>query len=358
MADEDPPDDWQSAPALIEFNVQTIEEVPAHSGSEGAGIDSLTLKITPFIHPSTSPGIYPFRVTADSTEAKIFGLSALDPSLNHRTGAGDVAFIQVESFFDPRVAVQPAAQSAKPGIGVYYTVEGTNMGNNEDSMSVAVDFKNFNEVDCTLTTRGTLPGCPYRAEPTVIQVNWTTVVSLATLFGPLSPLGSATDSLGITVPGDWEGMEDTTYLYEVTSVSLEDDDPPASNSIIVEHTVLATKESMVRYIQHEVLDLIAEIETVNALGIKTGGLLPIALHPVNGKVEQALELILSGRMAGASNTLKSSIKVMEAFVHALDGFNGKGNKIPADLDADWHARAAAIIADLQVAASSEVASAP
>jgi len=361
MADEDPPDNWQSVPPLIEFNVQIIDPVPEHMESDDAGIDSLTLKITPFIHPSTSPGIYPFRVTADSMEAKGFGLSALDPSLNHRIGAADIAFIKVESFYDPRVAVVaqdyfPAAPSAKPGISIVYTVEGTNMGNSEDRMSVSVEFKDFNEAGCTLTTRGTLPGCPYRAEPTMIQDGWTTIASLATRFpldpfDSLAPLGSATDVLSITAPGDWEGMVDTTYLYEVTTTSLEDDDPPASNLVVVEHIVLATKESMVRYIRHEILDLITEIETANAQGIKTGGLLPIAMHPIQAKIDQALELILSGKTAKASNALESSVKVMEAFVHALDGYNGKGNKIPADQDADWHARAAAIIADLQVAAN-------
>jgi hypothetical protein len=146
-------------------------------------------------------------------------------------------------------------------------------------------------------------------------------------------------------------MVDTTYLYEVTTTSLEDDDPPVSNMVVVEYTVLSTKESMVRYIRHEIQDLITEIETANAQGIKTGGLLPIAKQPIQAKIERALELILSGKTAAASNVLESSVKVMEAFVHALDGYNGKGTKIPAEQDADWHARAAAIIADLQVAAS-------
>jgi len=41
----------------------------------------------------------------------------------------------------------------------------------------------------------------------------------------------------------------------------------------------------------------------------------------------------------------------------LDGFNGGGTKIPADLDADWHLRAAAIIEDLSVGAASNVVSA-
>ncbi len=357
MADEDPPDDWQSTPPLIDFNIQTIEEVPPHTRSSDASIASLTLRITPFVHPSTSPGIYPFRVTADSSEAKLLGLATVDPSFNRRTGAHDVAFIKVESFYDPRIAVQPATPAAKPAVEVVYTFEGTNMGNSEDSMAIAVDFKDFNADGCSLTDRGKLPGCPYRAERTVIDAEtWTTLASLATGFGPLDPLGSDTDTLVIVAPGDWEGMEDTTYQYEVTATSLEDDDPPTRNSILVEHTVIATKESMTRYIRHEIVDLIAEIEAANEAGIKTGGLLPLSTKPALEKADKALQSILAGKLSGASNALSSNIKIMEAFVHALDGFNGKGTKFPMELDADWRARAAAIIEDLQVAEASEVTS--
>jgi hypothetical protein len=243
-------------------------------------------------------------------------------------------------------------------VQVVYTFEGTNMGNSEDSMSVAVDFRDFNEDGCSLTDRGKFPGCPYRAERTVIDAAaWTTLASLASGFGPLAPLGSETDTLEILVPAEWEGMEDTTYEYEVTATSLEDDDPPTQNSILVQHTVVATKESMTRYIRHEIIDLIAEIEAANEAGIQTGGLLPIAMKPALKKADQALQNILDGKLSGASNALSSNIKVMQAFVHALDGFNGKETKIPAELDADWHARAAAIIEDLQAAEGSEVTSA-
>jgi len=220
-----------------------------------------------------------------------------------------------------------------------------------------VDFKDFDEAGCTLTNRGTLPGCPYRSEPTIIQVGWTTIDSLALQFGPLAPLGSDTDTLAITVPGNWEGMENTNYQYEVTVVSLEDDDPPASNSMIVEHTVVATKESMVRYIRHEILDLIAEIEAANAQGIKTGGLLPISLNPAKKKIDQALELIINDKLNHASNALSSNVHIMEAFIHALDGFNGKGDKIPEPLSTDWRNRALAIIEDLKTAEACDVPSA-
>ena len=120
--------------------------------------------------------------------------------------------------------------------------------------------------------------------------------------------------------------------------------------------MIATKESMTRYIRHEIIDLIAEIEAANEADIQTGGLLPIAMKPALKKADQALDNILAGKLSNASNSLSSTIKVMEAFVHALDGFNGKGDKIPAELDADWHERAAAIIEDLQVAEDSGVES--
>jgi hypothetical protein len=190
MADEDPPDNWQTVPPLVDFNAAVLQEIPPHTGSDNAGIGPLVLRITPFVHPSTSPGLYPFRITADSREAAALSLAAVDPSGNFRLGASDIGFIKVESFYDPQVAIQPAAPAALPGTQVLYTVEGTNMGNSNDSMSVAVEVLDFNADGCDLVDRGTRSGCPYRATVTRIDPAWTTVGSLATTFGPLEPLGS------------------------------------------------------------------------------------------------------------------------------------------------------------------------
>lgn len=366
FSDEDPPDVWPTDPSQDVFNGQAIFQVspytysfppPAESG------ESLILQISPFKHPLTRPGKYPFKVTADSKDSKNVkpgGLAEIDPSGHRRAGAFDVAFIEVVSFRDPQIAVMPLNPSLKPGIIQLYTVEGSNMGNVDDSMSVGVQFKDFNESGCTLTTMGKEAGCPYRAVPTLIPgSNWTTVNELANQFGPLEPSGTATDNFAITVPRDWAGMQDTIYEFGITVTSLGDDeDPPASNTGLVKHAVIATKESMTRYIRLEIIELIGEIERANELGIKTGGLLPLSLGPAQKKIDQALELILSDKMNNASNALSSNVKIMEAFIHALDGFNGAGDKIPADLDIDWHNRAIAIIGDLEIAAASDVTSAP
>jgi len=366
FADEDPPDVWVTDPTHDVFKSQTIFQVSPYTYSSpppaGSG-ESLILKISPFKHPLTRPGKYPFKVTADSMNAKNVkpgGLAEVDPSGNRRMGAYDVAFIEVVSFRDPQIAVMPMNPAWKPGISQSYIVEGSNMGNVNDTMSVGVQFTDFNETGCTLTTMGKDAGCPYRAVPTIIPaVEWTTVNELVTQFGPLEPLGTETDNFTITVPRDWAGMQDTAYEFKITVTSLGDDeDPPASNNVLVKHTVIATKESMTRYIRLEILELIEEIERANEQGIKTGGLLPISMAPAQKKIDQSLELILSNKMNNASNALSSNVKIMEAFIHALDGFNGKGDKIPVDLDIDWHNRAIAITEDLEIAAKSDVTSAP
>jgi len=162
----------------------------------------------------------------------------------------------------------------------------------------------------------------------------------------------------IQVPSDWAGMQNTIYKFVVTVISQNDpSQPQIKNELTVEQTVIATKESMTRYILHEIEELIEEIKNANAQGINTGGLLPIALHPALQKANQALELILSSRINNASNALSSNVKIMEAFIRALDGFNGKGDKIPASIDSDWRERANAVIQDLEIAAANTVISA-
>nr|NIP95657.1 hypothetical protein [Akkermansiaceae bacterium] len=162
-------------------------------------------------------------MTGDSSDAKSFGLAPIDPSGNYRQGAQDIAFVEVDSFFDPQVAVQPAAPSVKPGVPLTYVIEGTNMGNVDDSMGLALEFLDFNQAGCTTTNMGTDPGCPYRAVPTIIQdPEWTDASTLVSGFGPLEPLGSDTDSFMVTVPSDWEGMENTVYEFVVTVTSAGD----------------------------------------------------------------------------------------------------------------------------------------
>jgi len=361
-ADEDPPDVWETTPDAAGFNSLGIFQVEPYAYSvepPSAAGESLILAISPFRHPLTRPGLYPFRIMADSSDARVLGLAPVDPSGHHRMGASAVAFIEVVSFREPRIAISPESAALRPGVEQNYMVEATNMGNLEDSISMTPAFLDFNIAGCTLTTMGSEAGCPYRAVPTQLDAaGWTTVNELATQFGPLEPLESGVDSFRITVPSDWAGMTDTTYQYSITVISLEDEDePPASNMLTVDHTVLATKESMTRYIRLEIQALIAEIRSANSQGIRTGGLLPISMRPALRKINQALTLVLQGKMQRASNALSSNRRIMRAFIRALNGFNGKGTKIPAAMDEDWRNRALAIIDDLAVAAENQTPSA-
>jgi hypothetical protein len=351
VADEDPPDDWRSQPP--DLPAQVLFDVQPYQASES----QLTLRISPFAHPSTRPGLYPFRVTADSLRARELGLGDADASGHRRLGAADVGLIEVVAFRDVRVAVTPPGTALKPGLTVAYAIEGANMGNQADSMTLAVQFRDSNQAGCGLPDLGSGPGCPERAWPTRIDPGaWTTAGGLPAGFGPLEPLDVATAGFSVTVPRAWEGMRDTPYEFEVKVESPGAGlDPPVSRAVVVRHVVVATKESMTRFIRHEVLELIASLEEANAAGVPTGGLKPIAAHPVLQKVEQALALILEGDLDKASGPLTSGVKVTEAFLHALGAVE---RKVDPELAAEWRARADAIRADLGFAAASTVPSAP
>lgn len=100
------------------------------------------------------------------------------------------------------------------------------------------------------------------------------------------------------------------------------------------------------------------VEKANAQGIRTGGLLPVSMHPARMHNDRALERNLAGDLAGASRSHATGGKVMQAFLSALAGFTGSGGKVPAALVADWKARGEAIVKDQAVAEASRVASAP
>jgi len=254
--------------------------------------------------------------------------------------------------------VQPDRSAAKPGVVRTYLMEVSNGGNSEDTVRLGLAFRDFNPAGCTLTTLGTLkPGCPYRAVPTRIPAaQWTTAAELPREAGPMAPLDTLQNQLTVRVPRDWAGMQDTTYEFVFSGESSADPGlPPAHKSVTARQTVVATQESMTRYIRLEIAELIAEIEKANAQGIQTGGLLPISMHPARMHNDQALARNLAGDLAGTSREHATSGKIMQAFPRALAGFSGK---VPAALVADWKARGEAMVKDMAAAEASRVASAP
>ncbi len=363
LVDEDPADAWTALPAAADLAQKRIDTVPPYTLSSdvpGLPVRSVSFSVSPFRHPLTAPGVYPVRVTADSLDARVLGMSPQDASGQLRLGAGDVTFVRVASFFDAQVDVQPEEPAGPPGEERLYEVAGTNFGNAADSMRVQVEFVDFNQARCGLATLGTMPAgsspdCPYRAFPTAIQagqagVDWTTVSGLAERLGPLDPLEVASTGFAVRVPDDWAGMRDSTYQFIVTVSSTGDAAvPAASDRMVVEQTVLATPQSRARYIGLEIDELIAEIEAIAAAGIGTGGLSAILRHPVKTNNDLALEMILSGDPGGAAQLHSRNVRMLQGFLLALEGFGGGGTP-PEDFVTDWTLRSEAILADLMAAA--------
>jgi hypothetical protein len=361
VADEDPVDEWRSQPEAAQFATETVVGVPAHGSSTAPGsgaAESLILSVSPFRHPLTAPGDYVFRVTGDSVEARALGLASTDPSGNARLGASDVAFIRIESFFEPGIAVEPAESSAKPGVPQLYRVEGSNQGNIEDVVILETGLPDFNLGGCGLATLGSGANCPYRAVPTAIPgATWTDLSQLPDQFGPLQPLESDARQVRITVPRDWAGMSETTYQVVLTVTSDADTaDPAASKFVVIEQSVEPTMESMTRFVKLEIDELIAEIELAAATGFGSGGISPILVHPVTLLVDEALEKILQGDLAGASRSHRTAIRAMEAFMRALAG--GGSKSVPSQVSDGWARRGQAILTDLAIAESSPIPSAP
>ena len=343
LADEDPPDVWATNPEAATFLASTVGNIAAHTRSTSF----LTLSVSPFRHPLTRPGLYPVEVSADSRGARLRNMAPVGPRGQPRFDAFDTVFVRVESFFDPRVALAPVSSAVFPGALATYRIEGANYGNSDDTVRVETSILDSNQGACTLTTMGTGPSCPYRAELTMIPAAWLTPSTLPGVFGPFQPLGSSSSPVDILTPATWAGMADTTY--EISMLARSAVEPGVTSELLVlQHVVRATPESRTRYIGLEIRSLIADIERANAQGIPSGGLHPVLIHPVETANNKALQSILGGDAAGAVKLHQTNIRVMEGFLKQL-----ASKKFAAELQADWTARANAIVSDLRVAVSAQ-----
>jgi len=169
--------------------------------------------------------------------------------------------------------------------------------------------------------------------------------------------GTAVFEFTLAIPGDWAGMRDTTYQITVTATSMGDPEcafgsttcTPANQKATIAHTVIATKQSMTRYVGLELAELAAKITEANNAGVSSGGALPIVTRDVQGAHARAMESILAGDLGKASGTLSTMIKGMEAFQKAMA-------KMAEPYFSDWMARSNAILADLAAAEASMVTS--
>lgn len=330
------------------FGASSVANVGAHSNAP----QTVSVTITPVKDPSTRPQVYPITLEADSNEARTLNMASEDPSHFKRLAASDVIYVNVLPYFDPRITSTPAQSNGKPGAASQgYSELIQNHGNAPDNILLTSAAIDFNQGKCTLTTLGGA-ACPYRAVPTSIPATWTTAAGLTPEFDGLAVLGTGQTGFSIGVPPDWAGMTNTTYTFAITVTSGVDDGvPPASSAVNIKQIVVATKQSMTRYIGLELADLALQIQKANAAGVSTGGALPIITRDVQPANARALASILAGNLGGASNTLNAEIKSMGGFLKAING-----PSLPPDLLADWTARANAIIADLTTAQASTITS--
>lgn len=375
LKDEDPVDQWLArVPAL---DTLTVGPLPAHTRGS-----SLPLEIVPFRHASTRPGVYAFRITGDSVEARDEGLAAVQPSpqgyrLQSEALRGmmetyvdaatnpHIAFMEIGEFYQPQMVMLPDTRGGLPGEVREYVVEGTNAGNVPDRFGLSLERPDFNAAACDLVSLGTREGCPYRAVPTQVPPGWVVQPSppiMGTELRPLQPLqtcpslgaANADDGwcpdpsrLGLQAPEDWAGMDDTTYQVRITGTSdLDPMEPAAKDEVIATYEVKATLGSRTRFIGLEIEAIIGELEAARDAGVATKGLLPIATHPVRLAHTRALARLEAGKNDRTVGALRTTLMTTRAFKRALTG-SGGGGKLPPELFDRLQAQADAIIVDLE-----------
>jgi len=368
------PDD-PSSPIGSTLNADTIPTLDAFKLiktttdiSPGGKSDAISLEINPIKLFDTFPGIYEFTVQADSIGANedpiIIG--SPDPSGLDRRNAMDMINIKVSPFPLPLVFInqEPESPDNRPVNDIPYTMLVQNGGSAPDTITIENEFIDFNQVGCTLTTLGDDPlGCPFRAVPTIIQAEWTNIDTVPTPTGLLTTKSDEPKSKAplfpftITAPQEWAGMTETTYQYKVTITSEieEQDGTLGTNFKIEDFVVTPTKESMVRYIDLEIKELITEIELANEEGVKTGPSLFVAMEAVERTHDKTLNSVLADKFGNADKTLSTTKKVMGAFIKAIEGFDGTANRLGDRFD-DWLARSNAIINDIDAAIQNNIPS--
>jgi len=156
------------------------------------------------------------------------------------------------------VEITPTWNEASPGNSVFYSVNITNNGNLADVYDISLETENI--------------AGSYRGYPLAIQYSWITFNN-STM--EIDPSISEIRPLAINVPGNWAGMEDVTYIFNV-SARLETN-KSVSNTSSAELKVRANKRSMIEYSKLEIqwLSELVDSSTIDH-GIKNALLAKLA----------------------------------------------------------------------------------
>ncbi len=356
---------WMSDPNQTEIATMNVPPFNGTESPTGSGTDfyPLDIAIKPARHWTTTPsfadngdlqaGLYEVTVFASSTNATKHNMPDQDPLLNFRINATNIIQVNVTQYGDPQLNFTENATETKPSKLTEYNAKIANFGNDFDVINFTQTFEDSNKDDCDVFDKGPdNPNCPFRANYTALQFNWTTSQVLCdyywneTLpcddvtinmeeppeqtpnynrgeFG-LNVTDSRNQTFTIQVPRDWAGIDDTLYQLKGLVVSMEDK-RDGRDTKFLNHTVIATKESSVRYIALEI-DTMKE-KVTNATvpemidkGSKTA-LTQILDRAIETAQERALKNVCDDNFRGTNGGLMTAQHQLEGLVRAINGMS-------------------------------------
>jgi hypothetical protein len=190
------------------------------------------------------------------------------------------------------VDITPSINEVIADNSVGYTVNVTNIGALNDIYDISLELNNFVGFQ--------------RGYPAAIQSSW---VNFNSAQITLDPGMSEVRPLTATVPGNWAGMEDVTYNFNVTATSITN--VSIINTSSAELKVKADRRSMAEYSKLEIqwlAEMIKDSEIKNALLAK--------LTNAEAKVDQAIVSVNNDKQFDSS--LNTAQNVMNAFINQVE----------------------------------------
>ncbi len=354
---------WLSDPNQTEIAMMDVDPFNGTGSPAGSGPNffDLDIAIKPARHYTTTPsfadngddqaGLYNVTVFASSANATKRMMNPTDPIPNFRINAPNIIQVNVTQFGNPVLNFTENSTETKPSKLIEYNAKIANFGNDFDVINFTQTFEDSNKGGCDLFAKGPDNStCPFRANYTALQFNWTTSHVLCDYYWnetlpckdvkinksePLpaqSPnynrgeLGlnvteSRNQTFTIEVPRDWAGIDDTLYQLKGEVVSMEDV-RDGRDTKFLNHTVIATKESSVRYIALEIDAMKEKVTAANTTKIDKGSqraLTQILDRAIETAQERALKNVCADNFRGTNGALMTAQHQLEGMVRAING---------------------------------------
>jgi len=186
----------QTALGMLNVDPFNGTESPPNSGPNFFDLD---IAIKPARHWTTTPsfddkgdelvGLYNVTVFASSANATKRVMADQDPLLNFRINSPNIIQVNVTQFGNPILNFTENATETKPSKLTEYNANIANFGNYFDVINFTQTLEDSNKGGCDLFAKGPDNStCPFRANYTSLQFNWTTSDELCAFMG-LVPFG-------------------------------------------------------------------------------------------------------------------------------------------------------------------------